>query len=76
MKEHNHFIMSVLPKSVSQLCKEAQNLMFFWMQVVSSPTVVQVVTQTEALVGDNWDIYLITLLSGLLVLVIMWRWRH
>ena len=46
------------------------------MQVASSPTVVQAVAVVEGVAGENWDIYLITLLSGLLALVFMWRWRH
>ena len=46
------------------------------MQVASSPIVVQAVAVVEGVAGENWDIYLITLLSGLLALVFMWRWRH
>lgn len=46
------------------------------MQVMASPLVTQVMTEIEAVTGENWDIYLITILSGLLVLVIMWRWRY
>lgn len=48
----------------------------FRLQVMSSPTVVHILTEIEAVGGENWDIYLITVLAGLLALVVMWRWRQ
>ena len=45
-------------------------------QVMLSPVVTKTVSRVEAVAGENWDMYLITLLSGLLALVFMWRWRH
>jgi SEL1 protein len=41
-------------------------------QAMSSPVVIEV----EAVAGQNWDVYLIAFLSGLLALVFMWRWRY
>ncbi|CAI8042532.1 Protein sel-1 homolog 1 [Geodia barretti] len=43
------------------------------LQAMSSP---ETVAEVEAVAGQNWDVYLIAFLSGLLALVFMWRWRY